>query len=348
VSKVLDLRGDWAARPTPAMRTAMAEAEVGDDNSHEDPTVIELEELSADMLGKEAGLFVPSGTMGNLVSVLALAPYGTEVIAGDQAHTIVYEMGGVAVIGGHPLRTVSNDRFGMLDPDAVRSAIRPSGNIHFPTTGLFLLENTHNLRGGTVLTLEQMQSLTAVARDAGIPVHLDGSRIFNAAGALGVSAAEIAAGVDSATFCLSKALAAPVGSMVVGDTDFIAEARRKRKLLGGGMRQAGVIAAAGLVGLREMVDRIPEDHANARKLAEGLADMPGMYVDLETVQTNLVFADLAPELDGPELGARLEADGVRINVFGPDRIRFALHYEITSSDVDRVLGTVQRSVAGFV
>jgi threonine aldolase len=348
VTRILDLRGDWAARPTPAMRQAMANAEVGDDNSHEDPTVIELEELAAETLGKEAGLFVPSGTMGNLVSILALTPYGTEIIAGDQAHSIVYEVGGFAAIGGHPLRTVPNDRFGMLDPDDVRAAIRPSGNIHFPTTGLLLLENTHNLRGGTVLTAEQTRSLCKVAHDAGTPVHLDGSRIFNAAAALGVPAADLVADVDSATFCLSKALAAPVGSMVVGPTDFIAAARQKRKLLGGGMRQAGVIAAAGIVALREMVDRIPEDHANARSLAEGLAEISGLAVDLETVQSNLVFADLADGLNGPDLARQLEAAGIRANVFGSTRLRFALHYEITSQDVTRVLETVSRTLAASV
>jgi threonine aldolase len=297
------------------------------------------------MLGKEAGLFVPSGTMGNLVSILALTPHGTEIIAGEQAHSIVYEVGGFAAIGGHPLHTVPNARFGMMDPEAVRQAIRPGGNIHFPTTGLLLLENTHNLRGGTVLSVEQMRSLTTVAHDHGIPVHLDGSRIFNAAAALGVPAAHLVADVDSTTFCLSKALAAPVGSMVVGSREFIAAARQKRKLLGGGMRQAGVIAAAGIVGLTEMVDRIPEDHANARRLAEGLAEIPGLTVDLETVQSNLVFADLDGRIDGVDLGRRLESEGVRINVFNPSRIRFALHYEINGDDVNRVLTTVSKSIS---
>ncbi|HEX3723860.1 MAG TPA: GntG family PLP-dependent aldolase, partial [Nitrolancea sp.] len=177
---VIDLRGDWAAPPTPAMRRAMAEAEVGDDNSHEDPTVIRLEELSAELLGKEAAIFVPSGTMGNLVSVLSLAEYGSEVIAGDRAHTVVYERGGIAAIGGHPLKTIPNDRFGMLDPEQVEAAIRPV-NIHFPTTGLLMLENTHNLCGGTVLRSEQLDGLAKIAHEHGVPVHLDGSRIFNAA-----------------------------------------------------------------------------------------------------------------------------------------------------------------------
>jgi threonine aldolase len=344
LTRILDLRGDWAARPTEAMRKAMAEAEVGDDNSHEDPTVIELEERSAELMGKEAGLFVPSGTMGNLVSIMALAPYGSEIIAGEQAHSVIYEVGGYAAIGGHPIRTVPNDRFGMMDPDAVRDTIRPAGNIHFPTTALLLLENTHNLRGGTVLDVEQMRTLAAVAHDAGVPVHLDGSRIFNASAALGVPAGDLVAVVDTATFCLSKALAAPVGSMVVGTREQIARARQARKLIGGGMRQAGVIAAAGLVALEQMIDRIPEDHANARRLAHGLADIPGFTVDLETVQSNLVFADISDGKTGPEVGDALEKAGIRINVFGPQRVRFALHYEIASDNVDQVIDQARRLV----
>lgn len=326
------------------MRQAMADAEVGDDNSHEDPTVIKLEERSAELMGKEAGLFVPSGTMGNLVSIMALAPYGSEIIAGEQAHAVIYEVGGYAAIGGHPIRTVPNDRFGMMDPAAIAETIRPSGNIHFPKTGLLMLENTHNLRGGTVMDVQQTRSLASVAREAGVPVHIDGSRIFNAAAALGVPTKDLVADLDTATFCLSKALAAPVGSMVVGTREQIDRARQARKLLGGGMRQAGVIAAAGLVALDEMIDRIPEDHENARKLAFGLADIPGFTVDLETVQSNLVFADLSEGKTGPAIGAALEANGIRINVFGPHRVRFALHYEITSADVDQVIDEVRKLV----
>ncbi|HET9014534.1 MAG TPA: GntG family PLP-dependent aldolase [Thermomicrobiaceae bacterium] len=344
MAHVIDLRGDWAAPPTEAMRRAMAAAEVGDDNSREDPTVNRLEERSAELLGKEAGLFVPSGTMGNLVSVLALAEHGTEVIVGDRAHTFVYEVGGAAAVGGHPFRTLPNDRFGMLDPSAVAAAIRPA-NIHFPTTGLLLLENTHNLCGGTVLTPEQIAELAEVAHRHGVPVHLDGSRIFNAAAALGLPPSQLAAPVDTATFCLSKGLAAPVGSIVVGGRDAIARARQKRKLLGGGMRQAGVIAAAGIVGLEQMVDRLPEDHANARRLAEGLAELPHLTVDLETVQTNIVFFDVAPPLDGAALAAGLQAEGIRLTAFGPRTLRFVTHYAVTATDVERVLAVTRRLVA---
>lgn len=338
---VIDLRGDWAAPPTPAMRRAMAEAEVGDDNSHEDPTVILLEELSAERMGKEAGLFVPSGTMGNLVCVLALAEYGTEIILGDKSHAYLSEAGGAAVIGGHPFRPVPNDRFGMIDPDAVDRAVNPA-DIHCARTGLLMLENTHNVCGGTVLTVEQTAALCAVARRHGIPVHLDGSRIFNAAVALGCSPAALAADVDTVTFCLSKGLAAPVGSVVCGPADVIERARYKRKLLGGAMRQAGVIAAAGIVALEQMVDRLAEDHANARRLAEGLAEYPAVEIDLDTVQTNLVFFDVRPPLTADTVATRFEAEGIRCSVFGPQRIRFATHYAVTASHVDRVLTVARR------
>jgi threonine aldolase len=338
---IVDMRGDWAAPPTDAMRRAMAEAEVGDDNSHEDPTVIRLEEMTADLFGREAALFVPSGTMGNLVSILAQAPHGTEIIAGSASHTFIYEVGGASAIGGNPYHTVPNDRFGMMQPDDVRAAIRPA-NIHFPDTSLLMLENTHNLRGGTVLTHEQMQSLIDVVRPRGIRVHLDGSRVFHAAALLDLPVDRLTDGVDSLTFCLSKGLAAPVGSMVVGTQEFIDKARQKRKLLGGGMRQAGVIAAAGIVGLEQMVDRLPEDHRTARALAEGLAGLPGLSVDLETVQTNLVFVDTDGPRSAPEIVAALAADGIRANMFTDTRFRFATHYCVSMQDIDRVLGSVRR------
>lgn len=341
---VIDLRGDWAAPPTDAMRRAMAEAEVGDDNSHEDPTVIRLEEMSADLLGKEAALFVPSGTMGNLVAVLAQAEHGSEIIAGDRAHTVIYERGGIAALGGHPLRTVSNDRFGMLDPAQVEAAIRPE-NIHFPRTGLLMIENTHNLCSGTVLRPEQVDTLAGIAHANGFPVHLDGSRIFNAAAALDAPVARLVAPVDTVTFCLSKALAAPVGSIVAGSADTIRRAREKRKLLGGAMRQAGVIAAAGIVGLEQMADRLPEDHANARRLAEGLASLPHISLDLDTVQTNIVFFEIESPLTGELLAAGLKSAGVRFNAFGPTTFRFVTHYAVSSDDIECVLLAMKEIVA---
>lgn len=341
---IIDLRGDWAAPPTEAMRAAMARAEVGDDNSREDPTVRRLEELSAEIIGREAGLFVPTGTMGNLVSVLAHTDHGDEVIVGDAAHTFIYEVGGAAAVGGHPFRTVPNDRFGMLDPEAVRAAIRPS-NIHFPTTGLLMLENSHNLRGGTVLDAGQMTSLVAVAHEHEIPVHLDGSRIFNAAAALGVPAGDLTGGADSVAFCLSKGLAAPVGSVIVGSRPFIERARQARKLLGGGMRQAGVIAAAGIVGLQQMVDRLADDHAVARRLAEGLAELPGLTVDLETVQSNLVFIDTTGAKDATCVCQALASEGVRVNQFSPTRFRLAVHYCVDLDDAERVITTARAIMA---
>lgn len=340
---IVDMRGDWAAPPTDAMRRAMAEAEVGDDNSHEDPTVLKLEEMTAGLFGREAALFVPSGTMGNLVSILAQASHGEEIIVGNAAHTFIYEVGGAAAIGGNPYYTVPNGRLGMMDPEDVRNAIRPA-NIHFPRTALLLLENTHNLRGGTVLTREQMVSLIDVVRPHGVRVHLDGSRIFHAVAVLGCPVSELTADVDTLTFCLSKGLAAPVGSMVVGSQEFIGAARQKRKLLGGGMRQAGVIAAAGVVALEQMVGRLSDDHATARRLAEGLADMSGLCVDLDTVQTNLVFVDTDSPKSAPEIAAALREDGVRINVFGDTRFRFATHYCVDMNDIERVLQSVHRAL----
>jgi threonine aldolase len=333
---VIDARGDWAASPTDAMRKAMAEAEVGDDNSGEDPTVRRLEELAAEMFDREAALFVPSGTMANLVSILAQTQYGDEIIVGDNAHNFIYEVGGAAVIGGHPYHLVPNDRFGMLDPEDIRRAIRADG-IHFPHTGLLLIENSHNLRGGAVLTPAQVESLVDVVRPRGVPVHLDGSRIFNAAAALGIPAIDLTSGVDTLTFCLSKGLAAPVGSVIVGDAEFILKARRQRKILGGGMRQAGVIAAAGIVGLTEMVERLPEDHVVARRIAEGLADLPGLSVDLETVQTNLVFVDTDGPRDAGQIREALQGRGIRVSQFTPTRFRFAVHYCIDLADADHII-----------
>lgn len=333
---IIDARGDWAAPPTDAMRKAMAEAEVGDDNSGEDPTVRRLEGLAAEMFDREAALFMPSGTMANLVSILAQTQYGDEIIVGDNAHNFIYEVGGAAVIGGHPYHLVPNDRFGMLDPEDVRNAIRTDG-LHFPHTGLLLIENSHNLRGGAVLSPEQVKSLVDAVQPRGVPVHLDGSRIFNAAAALGIPAIELTRGVDTLTFCLSKGLAAPVGSVIVGDAEFILKARRQRKILGGGMRQAGVIAAAGIVGLTEMIERLPEDHAVARRIAEGLADLPGLSVDLETVQTNLVFVDTDGPRDAAQLREALQERGIRVSQFTPTRFRFAVHYCIDLADADRII-----------
>jgi len=342
---IIDLRSDTITKPTPAMRRAMAEAEVGDDVFGEDPTVNRLEELAAERMGKEAGLFVASGTMGNLVSLLAQCGRGDEVIVGDQAHTYYYEQGGMAALGGIQPRVVRNQPDGTLDLAEVAAAIRDD-NVHFPRTRLIAVENTHNRCGGSPLTAEYMRALAALARSRGLRVHLDGARIFNAAIALGVDARDLTANADSVTFCLSKGLAAPVGSVVCGDRAFIAEARRARKVVGGGMRQAGVLAAAGIVALEQMVDRLAEDHANARTLAAGLAQLPGIQVENVPLRTNILYFNVVrSDLTGNQLVARLEEQGVRLLALGPRRLRAVTNYHVTAADIQAAL-TAFRAILG--
>ncbi len=339
---VIDLRGDWAAPPTVAMRRAMAEAEVGDDITGEDPTVNRLEAMAAELLGKEAGLFVPSGSMGNLVAILALAPWGSEILAGDQSHIAGAEQGGAAVVGGRSIRTLANGRMGTFDPDAIRAAIRED-DVHYPRTGLLCLENTQNQCGGVPLDAATMASQTEVARELGIPIHLDGSRIWNAAVALGVPETELTDHCTTVQACLSKGLAAPVGSILVGPSGVIAAARRHRKLLGGGMRQAGVLAAAGILALTDMRAGLADDHRRARRIAEAIATMPGISVDLETVATNLVYASVGPELDGARIAAAMARDGVRISAWRTG-MRFALHYGIDDEGVERAVSALEAAV----
>ena len=326
------------------MRQAMANAEVGDDVYGEDPTINRLEELGATMLGKEAGLFVPSGTMGNQICILTHTNgRSEEVILEEEAHIYVYEVAGMAVLAGCSVKTLPAPH-GQLDPAAVGDAIR-ADNIHFPRTRLLCLENTHNRAGGTVMSVSRTQALSDVARSAGVAVHLDGARLFNAATALGVSAAELAGPVDSVQFCLSKGLSAPVGSLVVGSKPFIGEARRMRKLLGGGMRQAGVIAAAGIVALTEMVERLVEDHEHARQLGEAIAEMSPFSIDLETVQTNIVAFNVDPAFGtAPEVLDALQRFGVRANPVRPERIRMVTHAEISREDISRAIDALQETV----
>ncbi|MBV9279150.1 MAG: low-specificity L-threonine aldolase, partial [Chloroflexi bacterium] len=320
-SRRVELRSDTFTRPTEAMRRAMYEAEVGDDVWGEDPTVQRLERQAAALMGKEAGLFVASGTQGNLVGLLSHTAPGDEVILGDQSHIFWYEVAGASVVGGLQLRTLPNGETGRLAPAEVRAAIRGE-DIHFPRTGCVALENTHNRCGGAVLTAAETQAVADVAHEAGIPVHLDGARIFNAAVALGVPAAALAAPVDSVTFCLSKALGAPVGSVLCGSRDYIARARHWRKLLGGGMRQVGVLAAAGLVALKDNVERLSEDQANACALAEGLAQISGIGIDPARVQSNIVVFDVAGLRMSPQAFAAGLADrGVLVAPFGGTRVR---------------------------
>lgn len=346
MNRRIDLRSDTVTLPTEAMRRAMYEAEVGDDVWGEDPTVKRLQEMAAERMGKEAALFVASGTMGNLVSLLAHCRRGDEVILGDECHIVHYEVGAAAVFGGLVYRTVPTTRFGELPLGEIAGAIR-GPNVHFPPTGLVCLENTHNRCGGTVLSVDYMRQVYELAGRHHLPVHLDGARIFNAAIALGVEAREIARYADSVMFCLSKGLSAPVGSLVCGTAEFIERAHRMRKMVGGGMRQVGVIAAAGIVALQEMVDRLAEDHENARLLAEGLANIPGLAVDLETVQTNMVmFYPTDPRWTTETLTQALWEEGVLLSCLGRTKIRAVTHYGIERQDIDEALGRIARVVRG--
>ncbi len=341
---IIDLRSDTVTLPTPAMRQAMYQAEVGDDVYGEDPTVNRLEELAARLVGKEEAMFVASGTMGNCAAVLAHTRRGDEVIMEAGAHIYVNEVGGIAALGSVQARTVAGRR-GVLAPEQVAAAVR-SANIHYPRTTLLCIENTHNRGGGTVVLLETLAALYGLAKDRGLNVHMDGARVFNAAAYLGVPVSAITRYTDSVMFCLSKGLAAPVGSMVAGSAGFMAEARRYRKMLGGGMRQAGILAAAGIVALTEMVERLPEDHGNARRLAQALAACPGIDVDLEAVQTNIIYFDVAGTgMDAATFCSRLAAFGIRCNPAGATSIRMVTHKDVSAADIDRVaeaLGNVAR------
>jgi len=342
---IVDLRSDTLTLPTPAMREAMARAEVGDDVWEEDPTVKRLEEEAARRAGKEGALFVSSGTQGNLVSVLAQTRPGQEVILDRDCHIFNYEVAGTALIGGVQTLAIPTER-GFLTPAQVRDSIRPS-NVHIPQTGLVCLENTHNRHGGTCCTPEEIEAVAAVAHAAGVPVHLDGARLFNAAVAQERPFADFARHVDSLTFCLSKGLAAPVGSLVCGTRDFVARCRRLRKMVGGGMRQVGVLAAAGLVALETMVERLAEDHAHARRLAEGVARLPGCRVDLTKVQTNIVIFRVEREGGVAELVTGCLARKVKIHQIGPAAIRCVTHKDVDRADIDRALNAFREITSGW-
>lgn len=334
---VIDLRSDTVTKPTMAMRKAMAEAEVGDDVYGEDPTVNRLQELAADMLGKEAALFVPSGTMGNLVSVLTHCGRGDEMILGDQAHIFLYEQGGSAAMGGVHPRTVPNLPDGTMDLNQVEAAIRGE-NEHFPISRLIAVENTHNRCGGRALPVAYMDAIGELAHRHGLKLHVDGARLWNASVALNVSPARLVQHADSVSVCLSKGLAAPVGSLVVGSHDFVARARRMRKVLGGGMRQAGVIAAAGIVALTEMVERLADDHANAKRLAQGLAQLDGIEIDPDAVETDIVIFSLnRADMTPAQLAAGLRERGVLLSPIGGSRLRAVTNYHVTGADIDRAL-----------
>ena len=340
--RIVDLRSDTLTHPTPLMRQAMSEAKVGDDVFGEDPTVNLLEEMVAKRLGKEAALFVPSGTMANMVSQMTHCGRGDEVILGDQSHIFFYEQGGTSALGGIHPRTVANQPDGKMALHNIEAAIRQD-NIHFPITRLIVLENTHNRCNGSPLDTAYMHSVGNLARRYGLKIHVDGARLFNAAVALGVEARELVAEADSVNICLSKGLAAPVGSIVIGNREFISKARRVRKVLGGGMRQSGILAAAGIVSLTEMVDRLEDDHVNARKLAEGLADVKGLSIDPDDVKTNIVYFQVTRKgITAQTLAERLSDQGIRVLPTGPDRLRAVTHYHVTSDDIEFALAVFSR------
>jgi threonine aldolase len=333
------------------MREAMYRAEVGDDVYGEDPTINRLEELAAEKVGKEAALFVPSGTMGNAIALLTHCRRSDEIVMGDRSHTYLYEVGGHARLNGSSARPVPNLPDGTLDRAKLSRAFL-GDDVHEARTGLLSLENTHNMCGGRVLAPETLRELAAPARQRGIPVHMDGARLFNAAVALDMPASALAAEVDSVMFCLSKGLSAPVGSMLVGSAAFIEEARRGRKLLGGGMRQAGILAAAGIIALTDMVDRLAEDHANARRLAEGLANISGIIITPETVETDILFfgvrgADGAAGDVTPLVNAAARAS-VLLSGGDDGRIRAVTHYGISADDIERAIAAISQAMTARV
>jgi threonine aldolase len=341
--KLIDLRSDTVTRPTPAMREAMARAEVGDDVYGEDPTVNALQERVAALLGKEAALFVPSGTMANQVSLGVLTRPGDEIVCDAGAHCISFESGALAALWGVQARTIVADR-GLLDPAAVEAAIRPQGDV-YPRTRVLALENTHNRGGGAIYPLERVRALGELARRRGLFVHLDGARLWNACAATGLAPVEYAREATTVSVCLSKGLGAPAGSLVCGPRDLVAEARRLRKRLGGGMRQAGVLAAAGLHALDHHLARLPEDHANARRLADGLAALPGASLPFP-VETNLVFVAFAGR-SAAELSSGLADAGVLANPEGsrPDLLRLVTHLDVSREDVDEAVRRAARLLA---
>lgn len=343
----IDLRSDTVTLPSPAMREAIARAVVGDDVYGEDPTVNRLEELAAHLVGKEAAVLVPSGTMGNLSALLAHANRGERVVLGDECHIFCYEAGGASALGGMAYHTLPNRADGTIDLAALRAVAASGEDLHESPPGVICLENTHNRCGGVVLPISYLAEVNAIAQEYLLPLHLDGARIFNAAIALGVHVREITRHVDSVQFCLSKGLAAPVGSLVAGTGLFVSRVRRMRKLLGGGMRQAGIIAAAGIVALTEMIDRLADDHANARALAVGLAEIPGVSIDMATVQTNIVRFELsADSLSVEDLIDRLRERRVLMGGMGGRTVRAVTHYGIQADDIQLALQAVRGVLVG--
>lgn len=343
---VIDLRSDTVTRPTPAMREAMARAAVGDDVLGDDPTVIELQETFARLLGKEAACFLPSGTMANQAAIRAHTEPGDEILAHEGSHIIHYETGAPAALSGCMVRPIAGVG-GLFEAEQLPELVRPDSS-HFARSRLLVIENTHNRGGGTVWPLEQVERVAAKGRELGLRVHLDGARLWNACAATGETPAAYARAFDTVSCCFSKGLGAPVGSAVAGDAATIARVHRFRKMFGGAMRQAGILAAAALYALSHHRDRLKEDHANARALARGLSEIPGVTLNLEGVQTNMVFFDLGPALrvDAEAMGKALEKSGVRMLPVGPRRLRAVCHLDVTAAMIPRALEAVRRAAAG--
>ncbi|TDX43687.1 low-specificity L-threonine aldolase [Orenia marismortui] len=329
----IDLRSDTVTQPTENMRTAMVTSKVGDDVYKEDPTINKLERIAAELVGKEAALFVPSGTMGNLLAVMTHTQPGNEIILGANAHIFQYEVGGLAKIAGVQARTLDDSK-GIFSAKDLKKSIREE-DIHYPKTGLICLENTHNKAGGVAVPKTKIDEIAQIAKAENIPVHLDGARIFNAATELDIAIEELLAEVDTVMFCLSKGLSAPVGSILAGRSDFIERARKNRKMLGGGMRQAGFLAAAGLVAIEEMIERLKNDHQLAKKLARSINSK---VVSLESVNSNFVILKVNQELyDTKELIEELAQQGIKISYFGPGLLRAVIHNDISNEDIDTVI-----------
>ena len=344
--KLIDLRSDTVTKPTPAMRRAMAEAEVGDDVYGEDPTVNRLQERAAEIFDKEAALFVPTGSMGNQLCVKLHTRPGTEVVLEERSHIYNYEMGGAAVFSGITVRSVRGVN-GMLNRDLVAGAIHSQAPYYVTPTSLVALENTHNMAGGAVLPLDVSNLICEYVHSLGLPVHLDGARIFNAAVALNTTVAEIARPFDSVMFCLSKGLGAPIGSLILGKRDFIEEAKSWRKRLGGGMRQVGILAAAGMIALEDSPNVLSEDHANAKRLAEGVAELHGITINPETVQTNIVIFDVADTgKTTSQISQGLKEQGVLANGINVREMRMVTHYDVSRAEIEKALEAIRQVISG--
>lgn len=339
--ELVDLRSDTVTKPSPGMRQAMAEAEVGDDVYHEDPSINRLEEMVAELYGKEAALYVASGTMANQVAIRAHTHHGDEIIMERTSHPFNSEAGGLAALAGVQVNLLDGQR-GIIEVEQIQAAVR-SPNVHHAPTALICLENTHNRGGGSIWPLHKIRAIRDYARSVDVPMHLDGARLMNACAATGLKAKDYAQYFDSCTLCLSKGLGAPVGSLIIGTKEFVARAHRFRKQFGGGMRQAGILAAAGIYALDHNVDRLAEDHLNAKRLARGIADIDGLEVDVNAVETNIVYLHVRrPGLTVPMLLERLKADGVLMGGTGPTSIRAVTHLDVNKEGIDRAIEALHR------